>query len=963
MRLNSLRTLYQEHQEKVSDKWDFYLSEYERLFAEYRMQAASILEIGVQNGGSLEIYARYFPHASHIVGCDVDPACAALSFADPRISVVIGDANAAETQQKVRDIAPGFDLIIDDGSHRSGDIIRSFAQYFSLLRDGGIYVVEDLHCSYWQDFEGGLHGFATSMAFFRRLTDIVNHQHWGIDAAKSAVLAGFADAYGVVFDEDLLGRIHSVEFLNSMCIVRKRASNLNALGIQHVAGHAEPVCEGRKALHGKTSTPPDQSKNPWLIPPEKQVADRDGHIALLSQVIKSCDERHAQLVHAIAERDEQLAQLSRSLTVMDSRVATLHRAVAEREEVIAGLFNSRSWKLTLPLRLMHRDYLRARQVYRFGMAACAALGGPLGLAQRLHVLIRKEGLASVVAKSKTLYGRYKEGGHAAACAPATSQEAAEVLDMRLVQAGPLISIVMPVYNTPVDMFREAIQSVCQQVYQNWELIVVDDNSTDQELLETIAAYAQKDRRIKTCFRTENGNIAAALNTGLEMVAGEFTAVLDHDDALDPAALYWIARALLDKPDADYVYTDEDKLSKSGSLCFGPFYKPGWSPEYLLGMMYTCHFGVYRTALVREVGGYRREFDGAQDYDFTLRFLQRTDKVIHVPRVLYHWRVWERSTAQSLDAKPLAQERARKALAEFLESQNENFVIRDGPQPGHHRVDFLAKGDPLVSIVIPTANGTIAVNGETERHIDAVVQSIFDRTRYKNYEVVVVHNGDLLAEQVERFSRHANLRLVHYDAPGFSLSQKINLGCKHAKGEYLVIMNDDIRVISEDWLDLMTGMVQRKGVGVVGPKLLFPDNTIQHAGVVLLSGLPGHAYYKQPKDADGYALGAKINRNYLAVTGACAITPKWLFDEVGGYSERYPLNYNDVDYCLKLHQLGYRSVYLANVEMYHYEGVSKAGGRTVAESEIEKFLEDWSAIYGNDPYYNPNLSQHAPYQFG
>jgi glycosyltransferase involved in cell wall biosynthesis len=368
-------------------------------------------------------------------------------------------------------------------------------------------------------------------------------------------------------------------------------------------------------------------------------------------------------------------------------------------------------------------------------------------------------------------------------------------------------------------------------------------------------------------------------------------------------------------------------------------------------------------MLRNIGGYRSEFDGAQDFDLTLRFLRYTDRVVHIPHVLYHWRVWEQSTAQSPEAKPYAEGRARKALAEFLDSKNENYEIHDGPYPGHHRVKFLPKGVPLVSIIIPTANGTIDVKGVNEWHIDAVIQSILNITTYKNYEFIIVHNGNLLPDQEKFFAEQKNLKLIYYDSKVFSLSEKINLGSTYAKGEYLVIMNDDIRVISEDWLDLMVGMVQREGVGVVGPKLLFPDETIQHAGVVLLGGLPGHAYYQWPKNSDGYALGAKVDRNYLAVTGACAITPKWLFDKVGGYSLRYPLNYNDIDYCLKLHRMGYRSVYLANIELYHYEGVSKEGGRSVADLEIEKFLQDWSHIYQYDPYYNPNLSQYAPYQFG
>jgi GT2 family glycosyltransferase len=426
-------------------------------------------------------------------------------------------------------------------------------------------------------------------------------------------------------------------------------------------------------------------------------------------------------------------------------------------------------------------------------------------------------------------------------------------------------------------------------------------------------------------------------------------------------LFRSAHTILANPSVDYIYTDEDKLSRDGNTCSNPYYKPDWSPEYMLAMMYTCHLGVYRTEILKNTGGYRSEFDGAQDFDLTLRFLSRTSNVTHIPRVLYHWRTWEESTAQSHEAKPNAEVRARKALTEFLNSRDEKFVIRDGPYPGHHEVQFLPSGEPLISIVIPTANADIVVNGKSVRLIDTAIESIIKKTKYLNYEIVVVHNGNLLPEQINYLSNNSKIRLVNYISEKFNLSDKINLGASKSLGEYLLLMNDDISVISADWLQQMAGMIQREGIGAVGPKLLFPNETIQHAGVVLLGGLPGHAYYQWPKNSDGYGLGAKVNRNYIAVTGACAITPKWLFDKVGGYSNRYPVNYNDVDYCLRLHRMGLRSVYLANVELYHLEGTSREGARKVLDSEIRMFQEDWGDIYRSDPYYNPNLNQCEPYK--
>jgi glycosyltransferase involved in cell wall biosynthesis len=438
-------------------------------------------------------------------------------------------------------------------------------------------------------------------------------------------------------------------------------------------------------------------------------------------------------------------------------------------------------------------------------------------------------------------------------------------------------------------------------------------------------------------------------------------VLNRNDTLDLTALNWVARTIIENPLADYIYTDEDKLSKEGNTCCDPFYKPDWSPEYFLGMMYTSQLGVYRTAILKSVGGYRSEFDGAQDYDLTLRFLGRTNNVIHIPHVLYHRCTRDQATAETHKAKTSATLSARKALTEFLNSRDEKFVIGDGPYLGQQKVQFMPRGNPLISIVIPTANESIIVNQKSERLIDSIIESIEKKTTYLNYEIVLVHNGNLLSEQINYLSNNTKIKLVHYMSESFNLSDKINLGSSKSSGEYLLLMNDDIRIISCDWIEQMVGMLQREGVGIVGPKLLYPDENIQHAGVVLLNGLPGHVYYQSPKNLDGYGCGLKITRNYLALTGACTMTPKWLFDKVGGYSKRYPINYNDIDYCLKLHRMGFRSVYLADVELYHFEGVTRENPRSVLDSEMRMFQKDWGDIYGIDPYYNPNLNQSEPYK--
>jgi glycosyltransferase involved in cell wall biosynthesis len=660
--------------------------------------------------------------------------------------------------------------------------------------------------------------------------------------------------------------------------------------------------------------------------------------------------------------NESNAELSRKLAELSGQLAAQKSLVAQRDARIAAMLNSGSWKVTAPLRAAVDAGSSVMSLAHAARSVTSRLGGLRGLARAIVAVSRQEGLRGLWLRSKMVVEDIEAVNraqrHSASARPdpwgkATGEDLDET---------PLISVLMPVYNTPGEMLDAAIRSVREQTYPHWELCIVDDASTAPQVRPILETHAAEDERIRIRYRPQNGNISASLNTALEMCSGDFVAVLDHDDLLHPTALYGVARTIADHPEADYIYTDEDKVNADGTRFYGAFHKPDWSPEYLHSLMYTCHLGAYRLDIARQIGGYRSEFDGAQDFDFTLRFLLRTQNVRHIPRVLYHWRVWEGSTAQSHDAKPEAEPRARKALEEFLTASGEHFTIGPGPRAGHHEVRFLPRGEPLVSIVIPTANGKIEIDGRTEWHIDEVTATIFAKTTYRNYEIVVVHNGDLRSSQIERLQQHPNVKLVHYQAARFSLAEKINLGCTQAKGKYLVIMNDDIRVITPDWLGLMLGMAQRKGVGAVGPKLLFPDGRIQHAGVVILGGCPGHAYYEWPEESEGYALGAMVARNCIAVTGACLMVPKAVFDEVGGFNLRYPLNYNDVDFCLQLHERGYRHVYVPQAVLYHYEGVSKEGGRNVGAGELDTFLADWGEKIRHDPYYNPNLSQHAPYRF-
>jgi glycosyltransferase involved in cell wall biosynthesis len=513
------------------------------------------------------------------------------------------------------------------------------------------------------------------------------------------------------------------------------------------------------------------------------------------------------------------------------------------------------------------------------------------------------------------------------------------------------SVIVPIFNTPKRFLKQCLHSVYAQTYPNWELILVDDASTEPHVADALRDAEQTDPRVRVIRRAENGNISQATNSGLEVALGDYVTVLDHDDMLHKTALYWMVEAILRHPEAAYLYSDENKVSADGRFQHSAFLKPGWSPELLLQCMYTCHMSVFDREKALRIGGFRGAYDGAQDYDFTLRFVsQFGDAVQHVDKVLYHWREWSASTALTLDAKPEAYARQQSAIRAHLDAQGEAYEIENHPIRGHHRVRFHLRRRDKVSIIIPTANKTALVNKRREHHASGVVRSIVASSSYDNYEIILAHDGNLTAAQMEEFATIEPLRLLEYDnSSGFNFSEKINLGAEAASGDYLLLLNDDVRVITPDWMERMLGMGQRPGIGAVGAKLLFPNGTIQHSGIWLRGNVAGHIDYGAPRDTIGHDLSGLTNRSCIGVTAACQLTPRAVFERAGGYQLYFPLNYNDVDYCLRLHEMGMRSVCLNDVEMVHHEGASRSGGQEVASDEIERFLEIWRDRVPYDPY--------------
>ncbi len=526
---------------------------------------------------------------------------------------------------------------------------------------------------------------------------------------------------------------------------------------------------------------------------------------------------------------------------------------------------------------------------------------------------------------------------------------------------PTFSVILPVYNVEAVWLERAIASVINQIYPHWELCIADDASPAPHIREILTRYSQLDDRIKVVFRPANGNIVAASNSALELATGDYIALLDHDDELAIAALYENAKLINQHPDADMIYSDEDKIDVNGNRS-DPFFKPDWSPDYFHACMYTCHLGVYRAELIRAIGGFRPGCDGSQDYDLVLRVVEQTQQIYHIPKILYHWRIIPQSVTSGEAAKPWAYEAAQRALTDMLARSPFPGSVEPGPRAGFHRIRREIQNSPKVSIVIPSGGAMLETPTGQVCLVAQCIRSIRDRSSYRNFEIVLVDGYDLPDALLTAIAGD-DLHLVRCADP-FNFAQRINLGAKAATGDVVLLLNDDVEVQTPDWLESMLEFAQQPEIGAVGAKLLYPNGQIQHVGVMVLSGNAGHAFHQVDGDHPGYFLSNLVNRNYLAVTAACLMMRRSLFWDLGGMDETFPLNYNDVDLCLKAHQAGYRNVVTPYAQLTHYESASREPG--LRPQEWEHLNTKWQAYFASleyfDPYYNRNLSAHNGVMF-
>ncbi|WP_374347203.1 glycosyltransferase [Chitinimonas sp.] len=734
------------------------------------------------------------------------------------------------------------------------------------------------------------------------------------------------------------------------------------------------------------------SSHTLLAEREQRLADQQSTIAALQAALDSATalsklqqrdmngslsrqrSELASLQSRYQEATAELADLRSQHHDTQVHVRNLEHIVHRLQADLDAMTRSRSWQLTRPLRAVINRLRAVKRMLGLARRASARAGGWTRLAGKVYRIARLEGMAGIRrrlapmpasheelalppgdASEETLYERWIRDYDQ----PGPIELKAFQQEMAGWSSPPLISILMPVFNTPDIWLSRAIDSVLAQHYPHWELCIADDASTQPHVASLLARYASQDSRIKVIHRSDNGHISAASNSALASASGDYIALLDHDDELPAHALFLFAREIIAHPDADVLYSDEDKIGEDGRR-FDPHFKPDWNPDLFLAYNFISHLGVYRHSLIKEIGGFRQGFEGAQDYDLALRAIERTTpaRIRHIPHIAYHWRVIPGSTAAGHGEKPYAYYAAKRAIEEHLSRSGMQAEVDEAtPGSGYFRVRrALPKPAPAVTIIIPTRDGFDLLS--------KCIDSITEKTTYPDYRILVIDNGSTDPRVLNYLSDKAaagRLTVLRDERP-FNYSALNNAAVKLADTPLLCFMNNDIEVISPDWLDELVSHAQRPEVGIVGCKLLYPNNTNQHGGVILgVGGVAGHAHHALPREAPGYFSRNQVCQNYSAVTAACSLVRKAIFDEVGGFNEQaLAVAFNDVDLCLKVQAAGYFNVWTPFALLYHHESASRGFEDTPEKQarfakEIDYMLQSWADILQADPAYNPNLS--------
>lgn len=768
----------------------------------------------------------------------------------------------------------------------------------------------------------------------------------------------------------------SLERLNSYCLdlsnslINSYHSNTRRLRLESRKDglHFEEAI-GSKDRHIRNLEESLRHEKQLAVNLKTVVESKDEHILNLKAIIEDKDKSNQR---AVQLKDQHIENLQRIVSSLEKErqntTESLERLKEEYEQMQTQVFHikaelelikaSKVWRTAEFFRKWFYDRLLAPfPLLRKGFLSVSSQGFKCTLQNTIHYFRRTKNLPSMGLKSN--YDIWIEKNRLSEAHLETIRTALSSFAYQ-----PLISILMPVYNVDREWLTKAIDSVRNQVYPNWELCIVDDASIKPHVKEVLNFFTGLDGRIRVRYLSANLGISGASNEALKHATGEFIGLLDNDDELTPEALYECVKLLNAHSDADLIYSDEDKLDIDGKR-MEPFFKPDFSLDLLLSMNYICHFSLLRTAIVDRIGGFREGYEGSQDYDLLLRFIEETEpqKIHHIPKILYHWRKIPGSAAAEVNAKDYAFISAKKALDDYRERNRIPGNIMDGLFLGSYRLKREIVDPEKVSILIPFRDRPDLLR--------ICLESIFEKTTYPAYEILLINNrstGKETFDYLDSIREKSEIRILDYDHD-FNFSAINNFAASQAKGEYILLLNNDVKVISADWLSAMVEHAQRPEVGVVGAKLLFRDGRIQHAGVVMGIGIASHAFSHSPGNENGYFGLINVVRNYCAVTGACMMLRKEVYEDLGGLDEvKLSVAYNDVDLCLKAVDKRYLVVYTPYALLYHYESETRGDDNdfNLKQKDPSKYLrvmaerefmhQKWTKYIENDPFYNPNLTR-------
>lgn len=689
------------------------------------------------------------------------------------------------------------------------------------------------------------------------------------------------------------------------------------------------------------------------------ILEKDKHIA-------SLEATRASLGSQIELLMSQLERANRDIALLDGQLGELRGeldhykthyfvAISQREDLkrqladITNKYNVISnagwWKITKPFRVL------------FDIIKYPFRHGPILKVRKFFKVWREQGFKCAWRKV------FRRAKSKKANAPLYSPKELEAQRRVKFERDIKFSVIVPLYNTPKKYLCDMIESVIAQTYSNWELCLADGSDSEHsDVEEIVKKYAKKDNRIVYKRLEKNLGISGNTNACIEMSTGDYISLFDHDDLLHPSALFNVMEAITSQG-ADFIYTDENTFHNTPSDAYHPHFKPDFSPDTLRSYNYICHFTSFSRELLEKVGMFRSEFDGSQDYDMILRLTEQAQKIVHIPKILYYWRCHKSSVASDISAKPYTLVAAKKALDEHLERMGLPGKSEDTRIPSVYKINYDIQGEPLVSIII--------ANKDYISDLDKCITSIVEKSTYKNYEIIVVENNSTDPQTFKYYDeivqKHPQVKVIYWEGQGFNYSKINNYGFESAKGEHIILLNNDIEILTPDWIEQMLMFSQRKDVGAVGAMLYYPDDTIQHAGVIIGIGadpemaVAGHSHKYFKRGEYGYASRLCLAQNLSAVTAACVMIRSEVYKEVGGLDESFAVAFNDVDLCLKIRQAGYLIVWTPFAEAYHYESKSR-GLETTPEKverfngEINNFLRKWRGVRdAGDPYYNPNLT--------